>query len=494
MPPNYTPLQVANPHVSYSWEGRNREKTKYKILCKVHNIWEDIGGIKVGRDGTKQLSTVCGFLAPPPYISEYVKSPFAYTVKTYANQSFISFTVFSVLYKGTKKIKDELNFTISTVTGDMENTEKKFDVDNDKLSVPIEISNHIVTLMSKAFLNDFGFAPTLTSKVKDISVISGYVKYPFNANLAELQKVSGMQDFKIARDDSLNENKMFEFLGIKPTKALRKKYAEYPFAPIVWKFFERLGFKDVNIINTNIGNSLIHEFLIDHWVRYDSDEKRIVFNGDDQLVFFAEESHKRNGEKTVFGALLKCIKTEQKSGNHFFGYSSVYDSIDMIQGNFERMPDEIKKEIFHDGVNSQTHDNLVTLFKSMDMGLSESYKKMPFQYNNGELLLEYKEKNPKTNQTTLEFYLPKNEPELIEFGKKMHNCVGWGNYTRKVRERISTIVAVYVEGKANMCLELTPAKKIVQALGVCNKHLSKAQKSIIKDWASHRMVGLGCVE
>ena len=509
-PPNYTPIRK-----EYT-NSQNNEPHKIKRVmayCKIHNAWEPVKGILTGTNGKHLFSSSCGSILPPPYINYFSSVPFAYNIRTFSNDNFITFIVYCIYYKNDKKIKTELTFTLSTLTGEIENVEKKFDVDNDKLEIPPELIEYIVMLAGKSFMKDFGFSPTLTSRVHDISVISGYVKYPFNANLCELQKISGMKDFKIARDDSLNENKMYDFLNIKPTKKLRKKYQEYPFAPIAWKFFEGLEFKDSNIFVPYLDNDIVYKFLTFHWVRYDEQSRKIIYSGDDKIAFFVKESMKLNKEKTVLSALLVCLETED-SQTEAEGFSYLMDSISMIQNNFEHIPEDIRKEIFHDGITKRTHDNIVNMLNNMGFREEEnplfgnlfhgimpdflskfgnhvnSYE--PFPYSPADLLLEYQEVNAKTGEIELEFSLPKTEKELIEFGRAMHNCVGWGFYTADVRSRKDTIVAVYVNGKADMCLEVKN-KSIVQALGVCNKQLNNSQRAIIRDWADRKIIKKGVV-
>ncbi len=475
-----------------------------KVWCPVHKMWEKIIGVERSNDDKARMVGIlsaCRTIVRPPFVKNYGYIPYGYKIADRKKQLNVLIT--NMNFETEKKFKSEVQFNFNLISGDWDCDNKDFNKAEDNYSFPDEVSTYIVSKMGEYYNGIFNFVPTQTGSLKGIHRIAAYLTYPFNMNFLEFKKFSGMQVFKCEREDSQSVNKMWDFLHLKPSKNLRKAYDAFPYAPINYKFLTGLGFKDQNIIQKQLSNLKITAYLKLHWASYTQTTDSLDYNSAAELKFFCEQSLKQNKEHTAMNALLTCIDTVLYSD--FENATMVVDTINMIDRRKDRIDEGIKKEIFHDGITQRTHDNLVVYLNNIQEELDAAAALEPFDYSPLDLNCEWKygwhvepeyQKNPDGTEVEVKagipeyaFVLPKNEKELVAFGRSMHNCVGHGWYTGRVRSGASLIVAVYLQGLPYICIELKKdevlsRKMIVQALGVCNKRMNTTQCMIVKEWAS----------
>lgn len=477
-----------------------------KLWCPVHQMWEKIIGVERSNDGKASLVGLlssCRTIIRPPFIKNYGYVPYGFKVSD--RKKIINVLITNMNFMTDKKFKSEIqfNFNMNDASWDCDN--RNFNKEEDNYSFPDEVATYMIDKMGAYYRTMFDFVPTVTGCITGIQKLAAYLSYPFNMNFIEFKKFSGMQAFKCKREDSQSVNKMWEFLHIKPTKNLRKAYDVFPYAPMNYKFLLDLGFKDQNIIQKQLKNLKITAYLKLHWARYTESINDLEYNSKLELKYFCDQSFKQNKEHTVMNALLTCIDTVLNAD--FENGTVLVDTIEMLSRHRDRIDEGIKKEIFHDGITQRTHDNLIVYMNNVMEEAAAASREEPFVYTPADLVLEWKEGwavepeyNKKTDGTEevvkegipeYECRLPKNENELIAFGRSMHNCVGHGWYTGKVRKGEALIVAVYKKGVPYICIEVrkskaSASKQIVQALGVCNKRMNTEQCAVVREWAATR--------
>lgn len=256
---------------------------------------------------------------------------------------------------------------------------------------------------------------------------------------------------------------MFESLGIKPTKRLRKLYQEFPQAVVCYAAAQDLGFTDVNILQKMAG-AHFYSFLQFYMISFTGGQISYP------LREFVQDMLRIANQKTVWNSFERTLK-------HFFTIPKniITDGINTYYHVRGVLTDGEKKEILKEGFNQYTHDFLVHRANAIAQQEEEAARNErrrqedEFRRNNPHLFegdgnvrmatdviaedenaefdidekflkLEYKTGeafkrvyNPKTEQDDVVrvpdeerfcFYVARDRRTLKEIGAGMKNCVG----------------------------------------------------------------------
>lgn len=431
-----------------------------KVWCKRHHIWEDIIGVKTNSVFTKNSCTIKG-----PFIENNTIVPYAYTLKTLDGIGLTTLLVYEKGYYEGEKRSFEHKFTFSVNNGGY--SEEK-SVSDKAMPIPQDVLSDIMGHIGEMLKKKVGIQPIPTTKIKNVDAIKAFIEFPFNNNFYFLTCIGGFSVNTINRLNPESTNEMYDVMGVKPFKTLRKKYEEDPFAPIVFKIMQQIGFTDINIIFALLQNNF-KTYLKEHWINFDSTSKQFSFAGYEDFDFFCKEALKCNKEKVVINALKKTFEK-----NVF-----VEDCLRMFHLNFSMIEREDRKRIFHDGFDNYIHNILSKLVH---------YEKdvEPFVFNDFVAALQWEDE-----KSGYRFCLPHDSSTLQKIGSQMNNCVG--SYSHAVRNGTSIIIGVIRKNKWVICIEISPNFELRQALGPHNIQLQGNDLKIVKDWAAKNHIDTkGC--
>lgn len=371
-----------------------------------------------------------------------------------------------------------------------------------------ELTNEIICEMGDNYKKQYGIKPTVASELKGFNVIIGYMLSPFNVNFYTIAQHWGLNPYDknfaslSSGDTPSAENEMYESLGIKPTKALRKMYQKFPQSVICYAATKDLGFTDVNILQRSI-SSHFYAFLKFCMISFvDGTISYTIRNG---LKAYVEDLLAISNQKTVWNSIERTLEFLIKNkGNDII----VTDGILSYLGAREDLTNDEKKEIMREGFNQYTHDflvrrvqntyDLLAPFKPQNVNENIEFdiedKFLDLEYKAGDSKM--KSYNPDTGKEEIVdtpdeqrycFYVARNSSTLREIGSAMHNCVGWG-YASSVQERHCTIVYAKYQGAYRICIEVTPNFSIRQSLGPCNQPLGGKDLEAYHEWCTEKNI------
>lgn len=369
-----------------------------------------------------------------------------------------------------------------------------------------ELTEHILDEMGEHYKKQFGLKPTVASKLRGFNVLVGYMLSPFNVNFYKIAQHWGLNPYDkefaslSSGDTPTAENEMFESLGIKPTKTIRKMYQQVPQSVICYAVAKDLGFTDVNILQRSYSEKF-YAFLAANMISFAGGF--ISYGVRNGLKHFVQDLLEISNQKTVWNAIKRTTDffTETTENETFTG-----DGINTYDACREVLTEQEKKEIMREGFNKYTHDFLVR--RADELHMQREYRNYAaenviFNIEPKFLALEYKcgpnkkkQKNPKTGEDEYVdvpdaerfcFYVARDSATLKVIGNAMHNCVGWG-YANSVKERHCTIVYAKYKGKFRICIEVTPTFAIRQSLGPCNQPLDDEEMEAYAEWCKEKHI------
>lgn len=369
-----------------------------------------------------------------------------------------------------------------------------------------ELTEQILDEMGERYKKQFGLKPTVASKLRGFSVLVGYMLSPFNVNFYRIAQHWGLNPYDrefaslSSGDTPTAENEMFESLGIKPTKSVRKMYQQAPQSVICYAAAKDLGFTDVNILQKAYSPQF-YAFLAGNMISFAGGFMTYAVQAG--LRQFVHDLLAFTNQKTAWNAIKRTADYfAENPSNEMY----VADGINTYAACREALSEQEKKEIMREGFNKYSHDFLVRRADELHTQMEyQSYaaENITFNIEQKFLNLEYKcgpnkkkQKNPKTGEDEYVdvpdeerfcFYVARDSATLKVIGNAMHNCVGWG-YSNSVLHRHCTIVYAKYKGKFRICIEVTPTFTIRQSLGACNKPLNDEEMDAYREWCKEKHI------
>ena len=466
------------------------------VFCRKCHRWEKIMGFN-----QKTLLTQCGAVYKDLFAKNNSTLNYSYAVKHERNSYFIR--VNSQLVSTEKRKIFYNDFVLDLNQRRLfKNNEIVFDIRETRNFLAKEITNEIAEEIGESYKKDFGIKPTVASKLTGFPLLLGYMLSPFNINFYLISQHWGLNPYD---KDFMNlssgntptaENEMFESLGIKATKTVRKMYQKNPMTVICYAASKDLGFTDVNILQKAYSPEF-YIFLKDNMISFAAGY--ISYGVRDGLKQFTEELIPLSNQKTVWNSICRTVNYYcEREINQI----NVIDGLRLYTRCHADLSNDDKKDIMHEGFNEYTHDFLVRRANELygiENVLSNSRNEeiITFEIEEKFLALEYKTGenykksfDPKTGKEEYVkvpdeerycFYVAQNSQELRRIGSAMHNCVGWG-YSQSVAKRHCTIVYALYQKKYCICIEVTPEFTIRQSLGPCNQPLTGEALLAYAEW------------
>ena len=471
------------------------EPKTHTVFCRRCHCWEYIRLV-----GRKSLMSQCGKVYTRPFVTENKLVDYGYDIQKRDNTYSIKIK-FQLASNENRRLMETaylLDFKRKIL---YRNGTSVFDSRSIENRLPKEITKLFLDEMGAQYKKQFGICPTVSSTLEGFSVIIGYMLSPFNVNFFKIAQHWGLnpydKDFSSlsSGDTPTAENEMFESLGIKPTKRIRRLYQEFPQAVVCYAVAKDLGFTDVNILQKTPG-AHFYAFLKFHMVSFRGGD--VSYPLRDPLREFVQDMLQFASQKTVWNSIERTLK-------HFFSgpHHIVTDGINTYYHVHTALTDGEKREVLKEGFNQYTHDFLVRRAEIVVQQDVKAKEEALFDIDAKFFSLEYKAGkahkrvyNPKTKQEDLVpipdeerfcFYVARNQRTLKEIGEGMKNCVGWG-YASSVREKKCVIIYAKYKSKYRICIELFPDFTIGQALGSCNNPLRGDELEAYHEWCTEKHI------
>ena len=465
------------------------------VFCRQHKRWEKIAAFQ-----QNVLKTACGKLYTGPFTHDETIFNYNYAVSKKESGWYIKVNSQTVSTKSRRLLENiwEVNMQRKRL---FKNGTPVFAREAITGVLCKELTTEILSDMGAIYKEEFGICPTVASKLGGFNVILGYMLSPFNVNFYCIAQHWGLNPYDpdFAALSSGNtptaENEMFDSMGIKPTKTLRKLYQKFPQSVICYAAAQDMGFTDVNILQKSPAPSF-YAFLKYYMISFAGGQITYIIR--DSIKQFVRDMLALSNQKTVWNSIERTVG--------FFANGTVAkivitDAINMYPVCARHLTDHEKKEVMSEGFNQYTHDFF--LRRQEQLGLDNIFSNhkvevnVPFTIEPEFMALEYKtgrqfQENPVTHE--LEevpdeerycFYVAKDSYKLKEIGSAMSNCVGWG-YKNAVLERRATIVYAMFRKKYRICIEVTPDFSIRQALGPHNTQLQDDALQAFFEWCDKK--------
>ncbi len=471
------------------------EVKKRAVFCRRCHRWENIR-----LAGRKNIMSQCGKVYTRPFVTENALVDYGYDIQKHDNAYDIHIR-FQRASNERRRLMETSYFLDLKSKVLYKNGNPVFDSRGIGNRLPKEITEMFLAEMGAQYKERFGIRPTVSSALEGFSVIIGYMLSPFNVNFYKIAQHWGLNPYDknfmslSSGDTPTAENEMFECLGIKPTKHLRKLYQKFPQSVVCYAAAQDLGFTDVNILQKSV-SSHFYAFLKYYMISFTGG--RISYPLRESLHVFSRDMLQIASQKTVWNSFERTI-------GHFFNISKqiVTDGINTYRMVHDELSDNDKREILREGFNEYTHDFLVRRANVASPTSTCGHEDGPFDIDEKFLGLQYKAgsnfkqvHNPSTNKEESVpvpdeerycFHVATHPRELEDVGSGMKNCVGWC-YVNRVREKSCVIVYAKYKNRYRICIELFPDFTVGQALGPCNKPLEGADLEAYHEWCEEKRI------
>ena len=246
-----------------------KEKT---VFCRLHKSWENIAAFQ-----QNVLKAGCGKLYAGPFTMDESFFNYSFAIDKKGKNWFINVKSQTVATNKRRIFENtyEVNMERKRL---FKNGSAIFEREDISGALCKEITQQILDDMGATYKKDFGICPTVSSKLGGLNVILGYMLSPFNVNFYIIAQHWGLNPYDpdFAALSSGNtptaENEMFDSLGIKPTKSIRKLYQKFPQSVICYATAKDMGFSDVNLLQKSPSSSFLcflevfYDFIC--WRRY----------------------------------------------------------------------------------------------------------------------------------------------------------------------------------------------------------------------------------
>lgn len=458
--PFYAPLQVYNSDGS-------------KVFCPFHNAWE-----------TNFKS--CSILSENSSVLKIKISDnnFSYGFKLSVHPQSNNFIELSYICFNPLE-KSKMAFTVKRVFGNLDkNLYDGFINSKNKISahcpkdlfteLPTEIVEIIVRIIETDGKNKFGIKLNYENLPVDENLISALLAYPFEPRLFYLTDT--VKEIKSINSSNPNcFNQLCDLLQIKPWKTFRRLFHKnYSVLPVLVSL-NKIGFKDINIINDILSDTQVLNLLYKNKNPYDFDSLCFfVPDFDDQLnlleKFFCDEL-KQKSERSVLNMIKKNIKSYDEKK-----ISDMLDAVNMFYINENYLSDKEREKIFKEGLSQYNHNLLANIQNEIFQELSSKGKNGP----NKKFTYSADEKKFEAEIEGYKFLLPEDSTMLHEIGSELSNCVGL--YIKKIQSKTSLIIYATCNGKIKMCIELK-GNKIIQCSSRNNLQPEGNDLKVLNVWA-----------
>ncbi|MBP5157180.1 MAG: PcfJ domain-containing protein [Treponema sp.] len=477
------------------------DKEKLLVWCRSCNRWEDIKGFS-----NNVLKTSCGREYAGPFKTDHADFFYGYMVRE--NKGSLELTAMGQIVSADYRTINERFYEINEINLDKKRillSGKKTYVVGDLYNVPCcpELTQAIIDRLGEGYRQRYGIKPSVTSGLKSLSLVMGYMLCPFNVNFYVISQHWGLHPCDdnftslSSGDTPSAENEMFSSLGIKPTKTVRKLYQKNPYGIIPYAAVHDLGFTDVNLLQKSTGR-IWYEFFKHYMISFGSGS--ITYGVRTPLRTFVQDMLAITDQKTVWNSIERTVRIFNAGDDDT--RRNTTDGINMYPGMMEFLTEREKKEILREGFNNYTHDFLLRrqeAFYAVCKTAEDPDKNVPFPLEKAFLDLEYKTgKQYRINMETMEkeeipdeerwcFYVARDSATLKRIGSEMSNCVGWG-YATAVKERKATIVYAMHRNKYKICIEVTPDFTVRQAFGPYNSELTGEAFEAYSEWCKRKHI------
>ncbi len=474
----------------------------YSVWCKRCRRWE-----KIMAFANNRLQSQCGHVYNGPFIAD--KSVVTYGYNIIQKENLYKFKIKNIFESTNTRKTYENEYELNFLTKRFYRNGKTI-INSEDVNVGLcpSVSEIIEGNISEKYQSIYGIKPTVASKLRGFQRLVGYMLCPFNVNFYQICQHWGLnpydKDFtSLSSGNSPSaENEMFECLGIKPTKTLRKLYQEKPYSVVCYAFLHDLGINDVNLLQKGCTESL-YAFIKPLMISFVGGD--VFYNHRESLKSFCtdvlEASH--NNQKALYNCIERTARYHEDSAIPKY---IITDAIDLYLTCREHLLPREKLDIMHEGFNVYTHDFLVHRMHTLNLEGGDGRKTyreeniifeieskfLDLEYKCGENFKKIKTASGEDEYMKVEdkdrycFYVAKNSVELRQIGADMKNCVG--SYSSSVQNRRCTIVYAKYREQTKICIEVTPNFSIRQSLGPCNKPLAGDDLEAYHEWCEAKHI------
>ncbi len=445
------------------------------------------------------LKSECGKLYAGPFTQD--KREFSYGFEVSQKDQIFYIRILSQVvatdYRRLLENHFELNLNKKRL---YKNGKETFDREEISGALCQEITVQIIDAIGNEYKKQYGIKPSVTSSLKGFSLVLGYMLCPFNVNFFIICRHWGLNPYDadftaLSSGDTPNaENEMFAYLGVRPTKSIRKLYQQFPQGLISYAATQNLGITDVNLLMKS-ANPKWYAFFQYYMISCNNDE--IMYPVQPALKQFVQDMLEISNQKTVWNSLDRTINYLV---NQTFENFYITDALQMYRGCSTHLTDREKKEILSEGFNVYTHDFLMRRYNEIGRSFFSkgTEENVIFDIERPFLDLEYKagdsfrkdangDMEPVPDEDLYCFFVARDSFTLKTIGSEMNNCVGWG-YKEAVRARRATIVYAMYQGKYKICIEVTPKFTIRQAFGPRNTELCDDAFEAYSEWCLEKNI------
>lgn len=345
------------------------------------------------------------------------------------------------------------------------------------LDIPQNISDLVIDALRISTQEWTGIYPTITWQRSGKKAVLAFAAHPFDWNVTVFRSFLGEKAYKelFPREQKDNFRPLCAYLGIHPTKSLRRAYGENPYAILWYLLLKRIGITDLNLIqkfygfDKNIaGIPFSHVRWMDGRIEVVDDYGRIMEDHGQILgVWRYENDYRTNIDWPALEHYLQWVKqnkNERTMANEFYRLAKkgitqeMSDTMTQFRRHGDEMPIALRWRLLKHGLTHEMHDLISEAVLSLELKVENK-------------IVEY----PPEDQT-LEasigdyvFRLVKQTKELRSIGRQMHNCVA--SYRGRVLSHQSIIVTARQEGEYAICIELDDEHAMKQAYAPHNKYL-----------------------
>ena len=294
--------------------------------------------------------------------------------------------------------------------------------DAERPDIPTEITQIIFEDLFNYAARFFGFRPNVSQFALDHvtenwEILTRFIDRPLDMNLTYLKKFLPKNfNADFPRDSQDNFEKVCELLEIQPSDELHSEYFENPFALIIQKVMEKLGFTSTEAIRTFYNCS--SENFFGHDLRIDSTENF----PDEMEIEFTRWAINEIGESETAKLLRdSCENWDSAAKDIILMWESVIDTEQL---------DELKA-IFFDGFSAENRNALAAFLIRKKISREST------------LFYSRRERSLQDQLGDLEFKLPRDVDELFDISSALK--IAMREYVKMTLARKTTLIAVKKE-------------------------------------------------
>ena len=342
----------------------------------------------------------------------------------------------------------------------------------------------VLEALGESYQAVWGVKPAVTSQQPaGKQQVIAYIERPFDTNIVCLHSYLGTAFSARVPRESRDPYRLFmDALELKPPPSLRHAYLQNPYAVTLWLLLRRAGFEDINIMRRFLhGQSFLgfelRGFYLDKeqgYVRLRDQRKDFMLQDKLEVCSWLREER---GEATAARVILATFPGFGlwQGWRRWPAANAARMQADTLhylrRGERMLLEEETRQEFLRHGLTGHVHDMCVQDMNHMNYSSRYPCKAItyPLEAQGWSCMVD-----------GVYFALPQDTDELIELGKKFHNCVA--SYYGRVLKGASIIVGAMFRDQATICIEVVD-REIVQAFGPCNMCLNGLRIRVLQDWA-----------